>query len=502
MNILEAISEYDNPAVIRSQQPQPQPNAQDLQSNKLHFEKIIKHMLGCICLMDQNRQLTYVSPSVNGLLGYSEQSFSADISELIHPDDLDMARKIINTLLEADCYEQCECRIRHQEGHHVWLKIIGNSVTKLIDGRREIVLAACDITELKLAEQEIEERVNYLNTLIDTMSELLFTYDRNLRITLMNKRCYQYLGYDPFEAIGQSVLNIFPDGNKLQILENAVRCLLEGKTANYEINIKRKDESLLPVRVRSSPITENKYIIGGLVLCEDITEQVRIKQEMARLAQLHMVGEIAAGIGHEIRNPMTTVQGFLQLLSHNEELTKFSPYFDLMLEELERANGIISEFLSLAGNKMANFQRININHIINSMYPLLQADATVDDKQIRFIPGTIAEILLDEKEIRQLILNLVRNGLEAMSAGGRVTISTEQIYDKVRLSIRDEGPGIDPAIMEKIGTPFFTTKDKGTGLGLAVCYGIIARHQATLDVKTGPRGTTFCIDFNVNMDSN
>jgi two-component system, sporulation sensor kinase E len=316
----------------------------------------------------------------------------------------------------------------------------------------------------------------------------------------MNKRCCQYLGYEPFEAIGKNLLDIFPEENKLEIINNAVRCLLEGRTGDYEINIKRKDGTLLPVRVRSSPITENKYVIGGLVLCEDITEHVRIKQEMARLAQLHMVGEIAAGIGHEIRNPMTTVQGFLQLLSHNEELAKFSSYFDLMLEELERANGIISEFLSLAGNKMANFQRININHIVNSIYPLLQADATVDDKEIRFIPGTINEILLDEKEIRQLILNLVRNGLEAMSAGGRVTISTEQMYDKVRLSVRDEGPGIDPAVMEKMGTPFFTTKDNGTGLGLAVCYGIIARHQATLDVQTGPRGTTFNIDFKLNMD--
>lgn len=495
--MLKAISEFDSSAVTESQH---HPNAQNKQSDKLYFEKIINHMLGCICLMDQNGRLIYVSPSVTNLLGYSEQSIFAATSQLIHPADRDKIKTMIKTLLEADCYEQCECRVRHQENHYVWFKIVGNSLTKPIDGTREIILASCDITELKLAEQEIEERANYLNTLIDTMSELLFTYDRNLRITLMNKRCCQYLGYEPFEAIGKNLLDIFPEENKLEIINNAVRCLLEGRTGDYEINIKRKDGTLLPVRVRSSPITENKYVIGGLVLCEDITEHVRIKQEMARLAQLHMVGEIAAGIGHEIRNPMTTVQGFLQLLSHNEELAKFSSYFDLMLEELERANGIISEFLSLAGNKMANFQRININHIVNSIYPLLQADATVDDKEIRFIPGTINEILLDEKEIRQLILNLVRNGLEAMSAGGRVTISTEQMYDKVRLSVRDEGPGIDPAVMEKMGTPFFTTKDNGTGLGLAVCYGIIARHQATLDVQTGPRGTTFNIDFKLNMD--
>lgn len=340
-----------------------------------------------------------------------------------------------------------------------------------------------------------DEKAEYLNALIDSINELFFSYDSNLRITLMNKRCYDYLGYVPDEMTGRSILELFPGKYQFQVLENLVSSFLEDKTGHYKTAIKRKDGSLLPVSLRNTPIRKNNMVVGGLLVCEDVTEKVKIKQEMARLAQLHKVGEIAACIGHEIRNPMTTVQGFLQMLSQNEDLSKYQSYFQLMLDELERANGIINEFLSLAGNKKVSFRRANLNHIINSLHPLLQADAAIDDKQVCFVPGDIDDLLLNEQEIRQLILNLVRNGLEAMSPGGKVTITTEQLEDRVRMSIRDEGPGIDPSIMDKIGTPFFTTKEKGTGLGLAVCFSIIARHQATVDIQTGPQGTTFHIDF-------
>jgi len=104
-------------------------------------------------------------------------------------------------------------------------------------------------------------------------------------------------------------------------------------------------------------------------------------------------------------------------------------------------------------------------------------------------------LLLDEKEIRQLLLNLVRNGLEAMSEGGSLTIRTRQKGRDIRLSIEDEGEGISPKVLEKMGTPFFSTKEQGTGLGLAVCYGIAKRHNASIHVETGSKGTTFHIQF-------
>jgi len=473
--------------------------ASRLLAGEFYLDRVFRHELDFICIVDEQYRLTYLSPSVKSLLGYSQDGMNASM-DLVHPDDRLMVRGLMDNLMSADGFGQAECRVRHQQGFYIPILIIGHSLTKAQSGKREVILSCYVCERKRMAEELEEEKAEYLKKLIDTMSELLFTFDSSLRITFINERCYDYLGYEPEEVMGRCILELFPEKTQFRVLQEALICVVEGKGGHYETAIKCKDGSLLPVSLRSSPITKNRSIIGGLVMCGDNSEQIKLKQEMARLADLHMVGEVAAGIGHEIRNPMTTVQGFLQMLSQNEELSKYHTYFQIMLEELERANEIISEFLSLAKNKVPKYQRINLNHILSSMYPLLQADAVIDDKQVCFIPGEIDDLLLNEKEIRQLILNLVRNGLEAMSAGGKVTITTRQMQDKVRLSIQDEGPGIDPSVMEKIGTPFFTTKDKGTGLGLAVCYGIIARHQATVDIETGPGGTTFHIDFKVDAN--
>ena len=194
---------------------------------------------------------------------------------------------------------------------------------------------------------------------------------------------------------------------------------------------------------------------------------------------------------------MTTVKGFLQILSQNEDFIHHRQYFNLMLDELERANAIISEFLALAKNKLVDLQPRNLNSIITAISPLLQADALLADKLIVLDLSEIPDLLLDEKEIRQLILNLVRNGLEAMPAGGTVYIRTRLEEEQVVLSVQDEGNGIDQDLLDKLGTPFFTTKDNGTGLGLAICYSIVARHEARIIPYTSPNGSTFIISFKI-----
>lgn len=167
-----------------------------------------------------------------------------------------------------------------------------------------------------------------------------------------------------------------------------------------------------------------------------------------------------------------------------------------MLDELKRANLIISEFISLAKNKVVNLHSRNLNSIIQALAPLLMVDALNGDKNIKFELTKLPNILLDENEIRQLILNLVRNGLEAMQDNGSVTVKTWREKDQVMLSVVDEGCGIEQDMLEKLGTPFFSTKEKGTGLGLAVCYSIISRHQAKLQVESSDLGSSFTVVFN------
>jgi signal transduction histidine kinase len=233
--------------------------------------------------------------------------------------------------------------------------------------------------------------------------------------------------------------------------------------------------------------TAYQYII------RDITQRKEFEKEMSRLSGLNLIGEMAAGIGHEIRNPMTTVRGFLQILGGKEECTNYKEYFDLMIDELDRANSIITEFLKLARNKPVEKKLFNLNDVIKTLLPLIQSDAMKSDKYIVLELEEIPDLLLDEKEIRQVIFNLVRNGLEASPPGSDLTIRTFTDGDDVVLAIQDNGEGISPDVLEKIGTPFYTNKDNGTGLGLAVCYSIVARHNAKIEIETGVNGTTFFI---------
>ncbi len=296
--------------------------------------------------------------------------------------------------------------------------------------------------------------------------------------------------------IGKPIFEfVHPDDREL-VRSFAEQRLQDIDIERYEHRLICKNGQELLVHIKGSSLFNNSgKTIGAIILCDDITEYKKLQSEMRRLDQMHTLGEIAAGIAHEIRNPMTTVKGFLQLLIKDEDFSGKKEYLEIMIEELTRANGIIGEFLNLAKNKIVDLEVCQINQIIRYLAPLLQADAFLSDRTIILKLGDVPDLLLDVKEIRQLIINLVRNALEATPRGGIVEIITQQENDFVLLSIRDQGNGIPDDMIEKLGTPFFSTKDNGIGLGLAICYGIIERHKAELDIDSSSFGTTFTVKF-------
>jgi ligand-binding sensor protein/anti-sigma regulatory factor (Ser/Thr protein kinase) len=221
------------------------------------------------------------------------------------------------------------------------------------------------------------------------------------------------------------------------------------------------------------------------------------QKEMARLDRLNLIGEMAASIGHEVRNPITTVRSFLQHFSQKSDFRKYGDDFGIMIEELDRANEIISDFLSLAKNHKVDLNEMDLNQIVMKMMPLIKADAVIRGIKVVSDLGNIPVLLLDEKEIRQLILNLVRNAIEASETGGIVNIRTLVQKGKPVLEIIDKGKGIPVVILDKLGTPFLSTKTQGTGLGLAVCYRIAERHSAFIRVESEESvGTTVRLIFN------
>jgi signal transduction histidine kinase len=241
--------------------------------------------------------------------------------------------------------------------------------------------------------------------------------------------------------------------------------------------------------------TQRKLQLRTAELLERNSALIESDKNWARLSRLNLVGQMAASIGHEVRNPMTTVRGYLQMFRNNESYIEHRDRFDIMIAELDRANSIITEYLSLAKNKTIQLKRDNINTVITNLFPLIQANALELGHSIQLETSNIPDILFDKEEICQLILNLIRNSLEATPPDGTITIRTSLIEELVVLSIHDTGPGIPQNILDQIGTPFLTTKDSGTGLGLSVCYKIAERNNASIQVKTSSHGTIFFIIF-------
>jgi two-component system, sporulation sensor kinase C len=258
-----------------------------------------------------------------------------------------------------------------------------------------------------------------------------------------------------------------------------------------------KDKITIWVEQKCLPIYDEK---GRLIEVEgiirDITERKNLEQLTSSLDRMTVVGSMAATVAHEIRNPMTTVRGYLQVLEKRDKYQEDKQKFNLMIEEIDRANTIIQEYLSLSQEKVSRLERCSLNHIVKTLFPLIQVNSVNSKIEVSIELSTIPDLFLDKNEMRQLLLNMVRNGIEAMSAGGNLLIRTYQEENKTVLSISDQGDGIPPQVLERLGTPFTTTKDSGTGLGLPICYQIAQRHNAKIVVDTSNEGTTFKLYFN------
>lgn len=319
---------------------------------------------------------------------------------------------------------------------------------------------------------------------------------RDGRFIEVNDSFLRITGYRREEVIGRRALDLNLWANREEGVKISRLIPEHGTVINMEISCRKKTG-----RGWAGLMSADIFDYGGeqcvLVAVNDITELKQLEKEVARLGKLNLVGEMAAGIGHEIRNPMTTVRGFLQILGSKDGYIQYKEYFNLMIDELDRVDFIIKNLMLMAKNKSVDLKSRKLNAIVKDLYPLILADAIINGKNVSLELGDIPDLPLDEEQIRRLISNFTANGLEAMPSGGTLTIKTFKEGEQVVLAVRDEGKGIMPDIMEKIGTPFFTTKDQGAGLGLAVCYSIAARHNAVVEVKTGSKGTTFFVRFNL-----
>lgn len=365
----------------------------------------------------------------------------------------------------------------------------------LIDGLLRYFVAIGII--LVYFEKNKNELEKYYQLLAENTTDVIYRYrlSKPAGFEYISPAVKQLTGYSPdyFQTVRQVMHIIHPEDRA------KFKKLLKGNTiSNGFITLRARTlhDELIWIEQRYSLIigsSGHPIAVEGIV--RDITKRVLLEQDVSRLDRLNIVGQMAANFAHEVRNPLTTVRGYIQLLGKKSEFSPFKEQFSLLLEELDRTNHIITEYLSLSKNKALKMKRCNFNDIISSLYPLVQADAVTSKVEIELYLETIPQLYVDDKEIKQLILNLTRNAIEAMPSGGKLQIKTTNMGSETVLTVSDQGKGIPQHIMENLGKPFLTTKENGTGLGMAICYRICHRHNAKLEINSGPDGTTINIRF-------
>lgn len=436
-----------------------------------------------------------VNESMAGAFGFSR-------SEMIGKSPLRLGltvdpelRQIFKQLSIQKSIKDWEYRLTTKSGEIRY--VIANFNLLDLNGEPSILISANDITRQKNLENALRESEQLLNQMFNNIPLPIIISDlKDGTVIEVNETLLNINNLKRKDILGTKGMTGSLWQNPDDFFTYRQSLSQHGQTRNFEARFRTPAGEAADVLL-SGVMVNWKGRQCVLTVSNNITELRHYQKEIARLDNLNLMGQMAASIAHEVRNPMTSIKGFLQLFHGQYKYREDREVIDLMIEELDRVNEIISSFLSLAHKNTVDIRRHNLNEQISNLLPLIVADALKNDVYLETQLGLIAEVMIDEGEFRQLLLNLGRNAIQAMPTGGNLTIRTFGNSEGVHLVVQDNGQGITPEIMEKIGTPFLTTKKNGTGLGMAVCFSIAERHNACINIDTGSAGTSFKITFPV-----
>ena len=358
-----------------------------------------------------------------------------------------------------------------------------------------------DVSERYQMEQQLRKSEERFRRIFEGSIEGMVLWDENCKHYEINPSGMKKLELKPEDLEEKNFLKLFMNlGLSEEIIEEKLQALIRTGRLDGRITIPYEDG-----RMKHFEYTVKRQLVDSLnlIVFRNITEKIEMEAQLHKSDSLNMVGELAAGIAHEIRNPMTALKGFIQLLESSSG-DSYSLYFQVIKTELQRIDSIINEFLVLAKPQSIKFEFSNLSKIMNETASLLTAQAVLHDVQIKTIyDGDLPEILCEPNQLKKVFINIIKNAIEVMPKGGFVTVTVSQAPgNRIHICIKDEGQGISAEQIKKLGEPFYTTKERGTGLGLMVSFKIIEEHGGTIEIESElGHGTIFHIYLPITKEA-
>ncbi|MDQ0189834.1 PAS domain S-box protein [Alicyclobacillus cycloheptanicus] len=449
-----------------------------------------------ISLMGKDCIFQYVNPAFEQLYGLAAKDVIGKNVWSFWPENTDDMRCMSEAVKRGEGIADFETRRKRPDGTYVDVSLTITPI-ELDEGDIAYLTVDRDITERKRMERSLREVEAMFRLIEENISDTVSIFNVNGEYVYASESHRQFFGTPPEELLGRRVLQRIHEDD-IERVRSAFRKTIKEKTrCKAECRVRHQDGRWVSVESAISPVLdEDGNVTKVISVSRDITDRKYTDQLLLQSEKLSVVGQFGAALAHEVRNPLTTIKGFLQLMTQDSAYNR--QYIELVMSEIGRIENIIEEFLATSRPQESDYAKVDLHKVLEQSVAMMLPAAHMSNVGIETeIGDEELPIYGDDMKLKQVFVNLMKNGIESMTQAGILKVGAYRTAGGViHVDVIDQGCGMSPEALSKIGDPFYTTKQRGTGLGLSVSLRILREHQAQIAFESEVgKGTKVSIEF-------